>query len=115
LAGAGLATGTGVRSNPDSLGSSRIDPSAVIALRLANGAQRSAEAVTDCLLGLLFPSEGAANLREYRALGIGFLNTANNGTTPSDFSALAPGTKDYDSRVRGLVALLLSSPRFQEQ
>ena len=115
LAGAGLATGTGVRSNPDSLGSSRIDPTAVIALRLANGAQRSAEAVTDCLLGLLFPSEGAANLREYRALGIGFLNTADNGTTPSDFSALAPGTKDYDSRVRGLVALLLSSPRFQEQ
>ncbi|MEY2789802.1 MAG: hypothetical protein RLZZ34_2945, partial [Verrucomicrobiota bacterium] len=115
LAGAGLPTGTGIRSNPDSLGSSRIDPSAVVSLRLANGAQRSAEAVTDCLLGLLFPSEGKANLGEYRMLGIRFLNTSDNGTTPSDFSALAPGTKDYDSRVRGLAALLLSSPRFQEQ
>ncbi len=115
LAGAGLATGTGVRSNPDSLGSSRIDPSAVVALRLANGANRSAEAVTDCLLGLLFPSEGRANLGEYRALGIRFLNTADNGTSPSDFSTLVPGSKDYDGRVRGLAALLMSSPRFQEQ
>lgn len=115
LAGAGLPTGTGVRSNPDSLGSSRIDPSTVVALRLPNGANRSAEAVTDCLLGLLFPSEGRANLGEYRALGIRFLNTADNGTTPSDFSALVPGTKDHDGRVRGLAALLMSSPRFQEQ
>ena len=115
LAGAGLATGTGVRSNPDALGSSRIDASALIALRLPNGAHRSAEAVTDCLLGLLFPSEGKANLGEYRMLGIRFLNTADNGTTASDFSALTPGTKDYDGRVRGLAALLLSSPRFQEQ
>ncbi len=115
LAGAGLATGTGVRSNPDSLGASRIDPSSLLALRLANGANRSAEAVTDCLLGLLFPSEGAANLGEYRALGIRFLNTTDNGTSASDFATLVPGTKDYDTRVRGLTALLVSSPRFQEQ
>ena len=115
LAGAGLATGTGVRSNPDSLGASRIDPSSLLALRLPNGANRSAETVTDCLLGLLFPSEGAANLGEYRALGIRFLNTTDNGTTASDFATLVPGTKDYDTRVRGLTALLLSSPRFQEQ
>jgi uncharacterized protein (DUF1800 family) len=115
LAGAGLAAGTGVRSNPDSVGSSRIDPSAVLVLRLAQDDLRSAEAVADCLLGLLFPSEGKANLNEYRALAIRFLNTTDNGTTPSDFSRLVPGTKDYDGRVRGLTALLLSSPRFQEQ
>jgi len=115
LAGAGLATGTGVRSSPDSLGSSRIDPSALLALRLTNGANRSAEAVTDYLLRLLFPSEGSANLSQYRALSIQFLNTTDNGTTPSEFANLVPGTKDYDTRVRGLAALLLSSPRFQEQ
>jgi hypothetical protein len=115
LAGAGLATGTGVRSSPDSLGSSRMDPSALLALRLTNGANRSAEAVTDYLLRLLFPSEGPANFSQYRALGIQFLNTADNGTTPSEFAGLVPGAKDYDTRVRGLAALLMSSPRFQEQ
>lgn len=115
LAGAGLASGTGVRSSPDSLGSSRIDPSALLALRLTNGTNRSAEAVSDELLRLLFPSEGAGNLRQYRALAIQFLNTADNGTTASNFSSLVPGTKEYDGRVRGLAALLLSSPRFQEQ
>ena len=115
LAGAGLASGTGVRSSPDSLGSSRIDPSALLTLRLTNGANRSAEAVTDELLRLLFPSEGAGNLSQYQALAIQFLNTADNGTTASDFSRLVPGTKEYDGRVRGLVALLLSTPRFQEQ
>lgn len=115
LAGAGLASGTGVRSSPDSLGSSRIDPSELLALRLTNGTNRSAEAVSDELLRLLFPSEGAGNLRQYRALAIQFLNTADNGTTASNFSSLVPGTKEYDRRVRGLAALLLSSPRFQEQ
>jgi uncharacterized protein (DUF1800 family) len=115
LAGAGLASGTGVRSSPDSSGSSRIDPSALLTLRLTNGANRSAEAVTDELLRLLFPSEGAGNLSQYQALAIQFLNTADNGTTASDFSRLVPGTKEYDGRVRGLVALLLSTPRFQEQ
>jgi uncharacterized protein (DUF1800 family) len=115
LAGAGLASGTGVRSSPDSSGSSRIDPSALLTLRLTNGANRSAEAVSDELLRLLFPSEGAGNLSQYQALAIQFLNTADNGTTASDFSRLVPGTKEYDGRVRGLAALLLSSPRFQEQ
>ena len=115
LAGAGLATSTGVRSSPDALGSSRMDPSALLALHLTNGANRSAEAVTDYLLRLLFPSEGSANLSQYRSLGIQFLNTTDNGTTASEFASLVPGTKDYDTRVRGLAALLLSSPRFQEQ
>jgi hypothetical protein len=64
---------------------------------------------------LLFPSEGSANFSQYRSLGIQFLNTTDNGTTASEFAGLVPGTKDYDTRVRGLAALLLSSPRFQEQ
>ncbi len=115
LAGSGLASGTGVRSSPDSLGSSRIDPSALLTLRLTNGANRSAEAVADQLLRLLFPSEGAGNLSQYRAISIQFLNTSDNGTTASEFSSLVPGTKEYDGRVRGLAALLLSTPRFQEQ
>ena len=115
LAGSGLTTGTGVRSNPDAMGANRIDPAGLVSLRLGNGADRSAEAVTDLLLRLLFPSEGAGNLTEYRALGIRFLNTADNGTSASTFATLVPGSRDYDSRVRGLAALLLSSPRFQEQ
>ncbi|MFM7556589.1 MAG: DUF1800 family protein [Verrucomicrobiota bacterium] len=115
LAGSGRATGTGVRSNPDAMGANRIDPAGLVALRLGTDGSRSAEAVTDLLLRLLFPSEGAGNLGGYRALGIGFLNTADNGSTTSAFATLTPGTRDHDARIRGLVALLLSTPRFQEQ
>ena len=74
-----------------------------------------AGAAADYFLDLLFPAEGAANLAAYRDLAVRFLNTADNGTTASPYSSLPPGTTPHDSRVRGLVAFLMTTPRFQEQ
>ena len=73
-----------------------------------------AAAVTDYFLGLLYPSEGAANLQLYRDAGIAFLNTADNGTTSSLFNS-GLSTSTYDTRVRGLVSMLMTLQRFQEQ
>jgi hypothetical protein len=64
--------------------------------------------------GLLFPGEGMANVSDYRALGVNFLNTADNNTT-SLFSVLGNTTAAYDTRVRGMVAMLMTLQRFQEQ
>jgi hypothetical protein len=71
--------------------------------------------VADLLLGLLFPAEGTANLAEYRRIAVEFLNTADNGTTASPWSNLAPGSPLHDQRLRGLAGLLMSTQRFQEQ
>ena len=81
--------------------------------------QRDAAKVADLFLGLLFPGEGAANLNLYRTAAINFLNTADDGVTASPFSALTPstttGNNTYDTRVRGMVAMLMTMQRFQEQ
>jgi len=81
--------------------------------------QQDAAKVADLFLGLLFPGEGAANLDLYRTAAINFLNTADDGVTSSPFSALAVGTttgnNTYDTRVRGMVAMLMTMQRFQEQ
>jgi len=79
---------------------------------------RDAGAVADYFLGILYPCEGRANLDVYRQAAITFLNTADNGTTSSPFSALTvsnAATSPYDQRVRGVVAMLMTAPRFHEQ
>ena len=114
LAGANLVTTPAARSASDSVGSSRIDPAGLVMLKLGSSAT-SAEAVADYLMGLLYPTEGAGNLATIRKVAIDFLNTSDNGSTASAFSTLLPGSRNYDGRVRGLAALLLSTPRFQEQ
>ena len=65
-------------------------------------------------LGILYPSEGSANLKLYRDAGISFLNTADDGITASPFSTGLAATT-YDTRVRGLVSMLMTLQRFQEQ
>lgn len=81
--------------------------------------QQDAAKVADLFLGLLFPGEGAANLNLYRTAAINFLNTSDDGLAASPFSALTPGTTSgantYDTRVRGMVAMLMTMQRFQEQ
>jgi uncharacterized protein (DUF1800 family) len=88
------------------------DPVTLLKLRLPAGSWGNAGEVTDLFLGLLYPAEGAANLQLYRDAGIKFLNTEDNGITASTFST---GLGAYDIRVRGLVAMLMSLQRFQEQ
>jgi hypothetical protein len=88
-------------------------------LRMANAIDmRDAGKVADFFLGLLFPGEGRASLEHYRRVAINFLDYADNGTTPSSFSDLTPsaaGGSPYDTRVRGMVAMLMSLQRFEEQ
>jgi len=88
-------------------------------LRLPNAqSQRDAGLVTDVFLSLIFPGEGRVSLDGYRNLAVSYLNTGDDGVSVSSFSNLSPSNtagSPYDTRVRGMVALLLSLPRFQEQ
>lgn len=102
-----LNSGTG-----DDAGNHVCDPVTLLKLRLPAGSWGNAGDVTDFFLSILYPAEGAANLKLYRDAGIKFLNTANDGVAASTFSI---GLSDYDTRVRGLVAMLMTLQRFQEQ
>jgi hypothetical protein len=79
--------------------------------------QHDAGKVADLFLSLLWPGEGRAGRDPYKTLAIGFLNTDDAGA-PSAFNLLTPSNvagQPYDTRVRGMVALLLSLQRFNEQ
>jgi hypothetical protein len=70
---------------------------------------------TDYFLSILFPGEGRANLDLYRGNAVNFLNTSDDGTTVSPFSNLNHTAAPYDTRVRAMVAMLMTLQRFQEQ
>lgn len=91
-----------------------IDPVALLRLRKPE-ALTDAGAAADYFLQLLFPGEGRANLEAYRQLAVQFLNTADNGTTASPYASLGAGSTAHDTRVRGMVAFLLTTSRFNEQ
>src|SRR5207244_13117789 len=95
------------------------DPVSLLRARLPLLAdQKDAGKVADLFLGLIYPGEGRASLDAYRAIAMSFLNTGDNGTTASPFSALTPSNvagTTYDTRIRGLAAMLLTLQRFQEQ
>jgi len=89
------------------------DPVKLLRSKLPAASWNDAAAVTDYFLGLLFPGEGAGNLGADRADAISFLNT-NDAGGASAFANLTDATL-YDGRVRGLVGMLMSLPKFQEQ
>ena len=95
-------------------GSHKCDPVALLKAQTSSLSWGNAGDVTDYFLGILYPSEGAANLKLYRDAGISFLNTADDGITASPFSTGLAATT-YDTRVRGLVSMLMTLQRFQEQ
>lgn len=79
--------------------------------------QKDAAKVVDYFLSLIYPGEGAGNLQLYREAAIEFLNTGDNGVD-SPFASLsvsATSASPYDTRVRGMVGMLLAMQRFQEQ
>ena len=95
------------------------DPVRLLQTRLPSpGDQLDATKVANLFLGFLYPGEGAANLEFYRQAAVNYLNTEDDGVTPSNFNLLissnSPGTA-YDTRIRGLVAMLMSAKRFNEQ
>jgi len=95
------------------------DPVRLLQLRLPGVTdQRDAGKVADLFLGFLFPGEGRASLSEYKRIAMQFLNTDDAGTGSSPFANLTPSNAAgniYDTRVRGMVAMLMSLQRFHEQ
>jgi hypothetical protein len=90
------------------------DPVKLLQLRLSDSAWKDAAAVVDFFLGLLFPGEGAGNMGRDRQAAIDYLNASEAGVPDaSPFAGLSGA--GYDGRVRSLVGLLMSLPRFQEQ
>ncbi|HYE32234.1 MAG TPA: DUF1800 family protein [Methylomirabilota bacterium] len=107
-----VSTEATVRDNAGS--SNSADPVALIQLRLPQSEWGNAEAISRYFLSVLYPAEGRANLDLYRRAAVKYLNTADNGTA-SPFSSLTLNSAGYQSRVRGMVAMLMTFPRFQEQ
>ncbi len=91
------------------------DPVALLKAKLPAGSWNNSGAVADFFLANFFPGEGAGNLNGYRALAMAFLDTNDNGVGASPFSGLTNTGSPYDLRVRSMVAMLLTLPRFQEQ
>lgn len=106
-----LTSGTG-----DDAGNHTVDPIALMLKKIPTKT-KDAAAVADYFLGILYPGEGAGNLAQYRSAAIAYLNTDDAGASSPfanlQFSTTANTTYDY--RVRGMVAMLMAYPRFQEQ
>lgn len=95
-------------------GNNVTDPVSLLKMKLPSNQWNDAGAVADYFLGIIYPGEGKANLDSYRTLAIDFLNTADNGSS-NLFSSLSNTTATYDTRVRGMVSMLMTMQRFQEQ
>lgn len=107
---------TGV-TRPADAGNSTVNPVGLLKLKLPSASWNDAGAVADYFLGILFPGEGAANLDVYRTAAMNFLNngSADSPANTTPFSGLSNASANYDARVRGMVSMLMTSPRFQEQ
>ena len=104
----------GMSGKSDGGANTLISPVGLLQLR-APAAVRDSGLAADYFLDLLFPAEGKANLAAYLTMAVKFLDTADDGVTPSPFSALNPASTDYDNRLRGMVAALMTTQRYQEQ
>jgi uncharacterized protein (DUF1800 family) len=108
-----LLAGTG-----DDAGGNTTDPVALLKRKLPASSWNNAGDVADFFLALLFFGEGRANLDLYRASAINFLNSNDAGVISPPgtlFSGLSNTGATYDTRVRGMVSMLMTLQRFQEQ
>ena len=94
-------------------GNNFADPVALLRKKLPSTSWYNASVVADYFLGILYPAEGRANLEQYKTLAVEFLNTSDTGAT-SSFSTLSDQNA-YATRVRGMVSMLMTLQRFQEQ
>lgn len=109
-----LCTASGNRGGLTDAGNNTVDPVALLKKMLPDG-MNDADAVATFFANLLYAGEGLGNLSQYRQLAVNFLNTAEDGVTPSLFSSLSNTSTTYDTRVRGAVSMLMTLQRFQEQ
>jgi uncharacterized protein (DUF1800 family) len=114
----GSQSGTG----NDAGSATAVNPVELLRWRLPAQSLTNAPAVADCILGLLYPGEGAGNLALYRQTAIDFLNDGSADGAVSTMNKLfhelpvLSGSGDaYDKRVRGMTAMLMAMQRFQEQ
>jgi uncharacterized protein (DUF1800 family) len=110
----------GHTSTTNDAGSTVSDIGGLLRAHTAPATWTNAVAATDYFLSVLYPGEGAANLSLYRAAAIKFLNdgTADSPASTVPFEKLAvssSATSNYDRRLRGMVGMLMTMPRFQEQ
>lgn len=91
------------------------EPVALLKKKLPSGSWNDANAVATYFLSILYPGEGLGNLDGYRQLAANFLNTNDAGTGSSLFASLSNTSTAYDTRVRAMVAMLMTLQRFQEQ
>jgi uncharacterized protein (DUF1800 family) len=119
-----IANGQSGHSGSSDAGNNVCDPVNLLRFKLPlqnpPGSLNNATNVTDYFLSLLFPGEGKANLAVYRDYGVRFLNdgTADSTANATPFASLAVSNvanSSYDNRVRGLVGMLMTLARFQEQ
>jgi uncharacterized protein (DUF1800 family) len=99
----------------DDAGNNTTDPVALLKKKLPAASWNNATAVADYFVSILFPAEGRANLDLYRNSAVNFLNTTDDGTASSAFGTLGNTSAAYDTRVRGMVSMLMTTQRFQEQ
>jgi len=103
-------------SRPGDAGANNVtDPVKLLKTKLPQADWNNADKVADYFLEILFPTEGKANLGDLKNLALDFLNTGDDGVAASPFSALSNTATTYDTRVRGMVAAVMTSPKFQEQ
>ncbi len=104
-------------ANRSDAGNNICDPVALLKKKVASGSWNNAGAVADYFLGVIFPGEGAGNLALYRQACVDFLNdgSLDSPSSGTAFSGVSNTTSNYDTRVRGMVAMLLTMQRFQEQ
>jgi uncharacterized protein (DUF1800 family) len=96
------------------------DPVGLLRIKLPSNVWSDANSIAEFFVGILYPGEGRANLDFYRGLAVSYLNTADDGRTASPLAGLSQqGTgsnpSPYEVRVRGMVAMLMTQQRFQEQ
>jgi uncharacterized protein (DUF1800 family) len=91
------------------------DPVKLLKAKLPQSAWKDSNVVASYFLNILFPAEGKANLDQYRSQAVSYLNTADDGVAGSPLSTLVDTSTTYDNRVRGMVAMLMTFQRFQEQ
>jgi uncharacterized protein (DUF1800 family) len=102
---------------PSDAGNNTVEPVELLQSRLPSTQWRNAGAVADLFLKFLFPGEGAVNLDLYRISAVNFLNTSESGASDpfANLTVSSSATSTYDLRVRGMVAMLMTLQRFQEQ
>ena len=92
----------------------------MIQRKLPTTSWTNATDVADLFVTYLFFGEGRANLDLYRQAAINYLNDGSadsGGATARPFAALTnfAANGSYDYRVRGMIAMLMTLQRFEEQ